>query len=179
MAIAIQAFWSINRRSELKRTIFLLYAAYFLSCSSSEIEQGLAKRTVLFYMAADNNLNMQAHRDIEQMLAVEIPNEYNLLVYIDTPNNNPSLLKIKKGEIDTVNRYDTQNSASKQVLESVINEAFSLFPAESYGLILWSHGTGWLPEGVYDYIKETNVRSFGKDKNKEMEITDLAEAKRK
>jgi len=168
---------STNLRSKLKRTILLLFAVCIcLSCSSNEIEQEFSKRTVLIYMAADNSLYRNANSDINEMLAVEISNEYNLLVYIDTPNDNPYLLKIKKGKIDTLKQYTSQNSASKQVLESVINETFSLFPAESYGLILWSHGTGWLPEGVYDYIKETNVRSFGKDKSKEMEITDLAEA---
>jgi len=127
-------------------------------------------------MAADNNLNKQAHKDIDEMLKVMIPSGYNLLVYIDTPNENPHLLKIRKGKIDTIKQYTSQNSASKQVLRSVIDETFSLFPAENYGLILWSHGTGWLPEGVYNYMKETNVRSFGKDENKEMEIIDLAEA---
>jgi len=127
-------------------------------------------------MAADNNLNKQALRDIEEMLAVEIPSKYNLLVYIDTPYDNPNLLKITKGKIDTLKQYGTQTSVSQQVLKSIIGETFSLFPSESYGLVLWSHGTGWLPEGIYDYIKETNVRSFGKDNNKEMEITDLAEA---
>ncbi len=177
VAIAFQVFWSINLRSELKKIILLLFVAYLcLSCSNSDMEHEFNKRTVLVYMAADNSLYRNANSDIDEMLAVEIPSGYNLLVYMDTPNNNPSLLKIKKGKIDTLNQYGAQNSASKQVLKSIIDETFSLFPAESYGLVLWSHGTGWLPEGVYDYIKETNVRSFGKDKSKEMEITDLAEA---
>jgi hypothetical protein len=125
-------------------------------------------------MAADNNLYRQAQKDIEEMLAAEISSEYNLLIYIDTPYDNPCLLKITKGKADTIKLYKAQNSASKQVLKSVIDETFSLFPAQSYGLILWSHGTGWLPQGVYDNIKKT--RSFGKDKDYEMEITDLAEA---
>jgi len=170
----------------LKRTTFLLLAASLcLSCSSADNDtepqeqqeqQGPAKRTVLVYMAADNNLYRQAQRDIEAMLTVAIPSECNLLVYIDTPYDNTILLKIERGRKNTVKQYGAQNSASKQVLKFVIDETFSLFPAENYGLILWSHGTGWLPEGVYDNIKETNVRSFGKDKNREMEITDLAEA---
>jgi hypothetical protein len=127
-------------------------------------------------MAADNNLYRSAYRNIDSMLTVDIPSEYNLLVYLDTPNGNPSLLKIRKGKIDTLKQYEIQNSISKHVLKSVIDETFSLFPAESYGLILWSHGTGWLPKGVYDNIKQTDVRSFGKDKNDEMDIKDLTEA---
>jgi len=153
----------------------LLVACLCLSCSNDNTEQEHIKRTILIYMAADNNLQKQAKKDIEEMIAVEIPNEYNLLAYIDIPNDKPCLLKINKGKIDTVKQYEQQNSASKQALKLVIDDAFSAFPAKNYGLILWSHGTGWLPEGVYDYMKETNVRSFGKDNYEEMEITDLAE----
>jgi hypothetical protein len=127
-------------------------------------------------MAADNNLYRNAYKDIEEMLTVEIPNEYNLLVYLDTPNDNPNLLKIKKGKIDTLKKYKPQNSASGQILKSIIEESFFLFPAENYGLILWSHGTGGLPQGVYENLKEREIRSFGRDKNDEMEIEELAEA---
>jgi len=168
---------STNPQTNLKKITLLLFAAYScLSCSDSSTEQESTKRTILVYMAADNNLYKSAYKNIDDMQKAAIPSEYNLLVYIDTPNDNPHLLKIKKGKIDTLKQYTSQNSASEQVLKSMIDEAFSLFPAENYGLILWSHGTGWLPEGVYDHIKETNARSFGKDKNKEMEIMDLAEA---
>lgn len=45
-----------------------------------------------------------------------------------------------------------------------------LYPSESYGLILWSHGTGWLPP-AYNTLK-----SFGLDENFEMDILDLEEA---
>ena len=29
-------------------------------------------------------------------------------------------------------------------MKEVINTAFSEYPAQSYGLVLWSHGEGWL-----------------------------------
>ena len=44
-----------------------------------------------------------------------------------------------------------------------------MYPAEEYGLILWSHGTSWLPAG-------RGLRSFGSDSGKEMNIVDLAKA---
>lgn len=156
---------------------FILLLSLFvlcLSCSNDNSEQKVAERTVLIYMAADNNLYKNAQKNIDSMLTVEIRNEYNFLVYIDTPNYNPYLLKIEKENIDTIKQYEPQSSISKHVLKSVIDETFSLFPAENYGLILWSHGTGWLPNGVYGNLKE--FRSFGKDKDGEMEIEDLAES---
>lgn len=160
----------------MKRTLYLLLFAFLcISCSDDNTKQKFtAKRTVLIYMAADNNLHRSAVRDIDEMLAAEIPSSYNLIVYIDTPHDNPYLLKIQNGKIDTIKQYKPQSSVSKYVLRSIIDETFLLFPAESYGLILWSHGTGWLPNGVYDNFKRS--RSFGLSKDGEMEIIDLAEA---
>ncbi|MDR2970660.1 MAG: hypothetical protein LBU83_01840 [Bacteroidales bacterium] len=162
----------------MKNLIFLLTASYLcLSCFDiieTESEHDFSKRTVLVYMAADNNLYRSAYQNIGDMVAAEIPRGYNLLVYIDTPYDNPYLLNIKKGKIDTLKQYNPQSSVSGQVLKSVIDKAFSLFPAESYGLILWSHGTGWLPDGTYDNLKK--IHSFGSSNDGEMEIEDLAEA---
>jgi hypothetical protein len=54
-----------------------------------------------------------------------------------------------------------------------------LFSAVEYGLVLWSHGTGWLPEGVFDTFKNTDfskLRSFGLDNKKEMNLIELKHA---
>ena len=54
-------------------------------------------------------------------------------------------------------------------MRSVIGEVVSLYPADSYGLVLWSHGTAWLPS---DY--QNKLKAFGQDGNNWMEIDDLA-----
>ena len=65
-----------------------------------------------------------------------------------------------------------QNSASTETLTQIIDKVQKEYPADSYGLVLWSHGTGWLPSDIYSYL-----RSFGQDgKNNFMEINDLASA---
>jgi len=70
-----------------------------------------------------------------------------------------------------------------------------LFPANDYGLILWSHATGWLPKGEFSkyqpygdkYTSLLNarqlnafdlprVKSFGDNRGNVMEIDALAEA---
>lgn len=84
------------------------------------------------------------------------------------------LCRIEYSEYSDIYPY----SASGEVLHSVIHDAITAFPAMEYGLILWSHGTGWLPEGVFDTLKHGNrskFRSFGFDSGKEMKITELAE----
>jgi hypothetical protein len=132
-------------------------------------------------MAADNNLYKNAEADIEEMLQSDLPANNHLLVYLDVPERSndvcPQLLEIQGKKIVFIKEYASQNSATGEVLQSVINDAITLYPAETYGLILWSHGTGWLPEGVYEVLKQSVIsRSFGKDGSSEMSIIELAKS---
>ena len=43
-----------------------------------------------------------------------------------------------------------------------MNVTATMFPADEYGLILWSHGTGWLPVGFYETPVEDNPASLSK-----------------
>jgi len=168
------------------RAIFILFSAVLLfSCeNNNEIDPPaiLSARTVLVYMVAENNLYKNALQDIEEMQAAEHING-NLLVYLDappiSPDSIPCLFKIENGNIITIKKYNQQNSASSETLQSVINDAIVTFPAVEYGLVLWSHGTGWLPEGVYDDLKKTNaskLRSFGMDNKNEMNLIELEQS---
>ena len=60
-----------------------------------------------------------------------------------------------------------ENSASPQVLKRVINDVTRLYPAKSYGLIVFSHGSGWLPS----HTLVNGSRSIIIDNDNEMEIT--------
>ena len=79
--------------------------------------------------------------------------------------------KSEKGYI-TIHTYDQENSASPQVLKRVINDVTRLYPAKSYGLIVFSHGSGWLPP----HTLVNGSRSIIIDNDNEMEITDFAMA---
>ena len=72
----------------------------------------------------------------------------------------------------TSHTYDQENSASPQVLKRVINDVTRLYPAKSYGLIVFSHGSGWLPP----HTLVNGSRSIIIDNDNEMEITDFAMA---
>jgi hypothetical protein len=165
-----------------------LFACLFPSCSGKEEaeERRLPERTVLVYMAADNNLYRHAQADIEEMLAAAVPASGSLVVYLDAPawsaDSSPRLLHIRQGAATPVRQYGRHNSASGEVLRTVVGDAMSLFPAESYGLVLWSHGTGWLPEGAYDALTKSAPpsaalpQSFGRDGSREMGVAELADA---
>lgn len=163
----------------------LLLLSSFFSCSD-EVPQpepdgtdDSVNRTVLVYMAADNNLSKYAYGNIDKMLegaAGHTLNGGNLLVYFDPADDAPQLYQIKAGEdgkaVKTVVKtYEEQNSVSPEVMRSVIDEVVSEYPADNYGLILWSHGTAWFPEKF-----RTMLRSFGDDNERVMEIDQLKEA---
>lgn len=110
-------------------------------------------RTVLVYMMADNTLSSFSSSDISEMLEgmgnVDVT-ENNLLIYVDTYGGTPQLIKITKENgkaVQTVIKtYDEQISTSETVMKSVLSNVFSAYPAESYGLVLWSHGWGWVQQ---------------------------------
>jgi len=129
----------------------------------------LPYRTIIVYMAADNQLSDDAWDNLDEMQFVFAENGVNLIVFIDPSDDLPQMLKIERGGYKLVKTYTEFNSADAIHLKQVLNEIISLFPAASYGLVLWSHGSSWLPAGV-------QLRSFGEDNGRQMDITALAAA---
>lgn len=110
-------------------------------------------RTVLIYLAADNSLSNQIAADLQEMkegVAKLNDSDLHLLVYIDV-GGSPRLVELKKknGEVveNLVKSYESRNSVGTAETIEVFNEVFSSgnFPADSYGLVYWSHGDGWVP----------------------------------
>ncbi len=158
-------------------SLALLFAV--ASCdpvSQDPPEYPAQQKSVLIYMVANNNLASNATNNLNALMDGYLPAEDNLLVYLHSTNVNPSLLRISKKEdgsaaLDTVYRFPAMNSADPASLTSVMKVCQTMFPAQEYGLVLWSHGTGWLPKGYYG-----KTRSFGQDAGNEMDIIDLAAA---
>ena len=149
---------------------FSLCFTLFVSCSKDEgMDEVLSNRTVIVYMAADNDLSGDAYADLVEMQnGFEVGNA-NLVVFLDSENDVPHILKIGRGSSTRVKSYSEFNSADASQMERVLNDIVAMYPAASYGLVLWSHGTSWLPAG-------RQVRSFGKDNGSEMDIAPLAAA---
>ena len=161
--------------------IFFLSLLSFVACEKEEVViPTTAPRTVLIYFAGDNSLSgyvSQNLRAIKEGIERDGLNNGNLLIYTDKQNEAPQLFQLKL-EADTIRQIvletyaSNQNSASTETLTQIIDKVQKEYPADSYGLVLWSHGTGWLPSDIYSYL-----RSFGQDgKNNFMEINDLASA---
>lgn len=195
-----------------KRAVVLIIMAFslavFMSLSSScevETEQMDIRRTVLVYMAADNNLSSYADRNMESIKQGYVPEFFIegsgdvLLVFVDKRYEAPKLLRLSKDEFGVVHtevvaEYEEFDSASDSVMRSVLSHASSLFPSRENGLILWSHGTGWTPAGYYANPYSVTaegsavpmameedpyahmVKSFGSDNGSEMDIISLAQS---
>ena len=83
-----------------------------------------------------------------------------------------------------IEEYPTSTSTvDKEFLAGVINRMKEVAPADSYGLIMSSHGGGWVPADLYDvYLLGEDSRAtarplfYGQDDYDCMEIPDLVDA---
>ncbi len=142
-------------------------------------------RTVLVYMLADNNLGTYYHYDqanIKEMMNAVAGDEINgrLLIYYSTEGEAPSLQEIRhtgngNAALETLKVYDsTMVSTSVATMQEVMRDMQSICQTDSYGLIMWSHATGWLPQNKL-YRAPT---SFGRegDNDRSIDIDSLGMA---
>lgn len=179
----------------------------FSACSgdsgedSSESPTYAKSRTVLVYMVAENSLNNKASADIAEMLVGmqdhTLYTNDRLVVYLDDMEM-PRFYVIDKNTearslstLTPVMVYEADvNSASADQLAEVLQQTKTLCPAESYGLVMWSHASSWFPSSYADdtndtrYSESTQRRTFGVDNGKntnknigwEMDIREMAHA---
>ncbi|MDR0536684.1 MAG: hypothetical protein LBH04_01340 [Tannerellaceae bacterium] len=165
--------------------VFLPITFFLTGCENEYMieEAKDAQRTILVYIAGENSLSGFGVNNVLGMIRGsdgDNLNGGNLLVYLDLSGSLPCLLKISEGlkgaVVDTVKVYAEQNSADVGVMKSVLNDVFRnpKYEAPSKGVILWSHGTAWLPQNPGEYL-----RAFIQDKsgagNFWMELSDLRE----
>ena len=127
-------------------------------------------RTVLVYMGGDNNLSSETDAKIHALASGWDRSDCRLIIYQDK-GGAPCLYEVTREGIERVKTYPDENSASGSTLRRTIVDMLSRYPAKSYGLVVFSHGTGWLPQGMYPHS-----RSIVADGNNEMEISDFAAA---
>lgn len=171
-----------------------------VSCNGERGEKE-GGRALLLYMAANNDLSPYAQRNLNSIKEGYLPNKGSrdvLLIYYHTDKGAPQLIRVyeEKGEAveEMVVQFPNQSSVASSSLKEALLHMEALYPNREYGAILWSHGTGWLPEGYYhsgvmagdalphmaplfeeDPYKHM-VKSFGLESKKEMEIMDLVAA---
>lgn len=135
-------------------------------------------RVLLVYLGGDNNLSSEVDQKIRAIRAGWDANSGSkLLIYADKSGSNPFLYEVTQGDdkeniTKTLATYDKENSASKDVFSRVIRDLQAIYPdIPSYGLVFFSHASGWLPEQTLE-----KPRSVGQDNGEEMKLSEFAEA---
>jgi hypothetical protein len=139
-------------------------------------------RTVLVYLGVDNNFRHEAEEKIETLTSNwDRSIDGNLFVYADA-GEKPVLVHIyytkRRGVVaDTIEIYTAENSASPAVFTRVLNKVKAYRPAASYGLVVLSHGSGWLPAEMSSPIRlKSVILDTGVKDATYMELADFAEA---
>lgn len=145
-----------------------------------------AQRTILVYMVASNNLGSNGYdaADLHEMQqGMQCRPAGRLLVYHAPAQGTPVLKEITTRGTDTLLKYDNQMlSVDSRRMSQVLDDVRRLAPALSYGLVLWSHGSGWLQDGITDDAQAAksgqsdtpHPASWGYDRGRTMNITTLA-----
>ena len=144
----------------LQPALILLSVLLLTGCSKDEPTPPVksVSRTVLVYMIADNDLGLRSldSKDIAEMKEgmrsiTGLSGDYRLIEYHAPYQSNPILKEISPdGSEKILASYtdsEAENSVSVSRMNSVISTVKEMSPTESYGLVLWSHGTGWLEDG--------------------------------
>lgn len=156
----------------LTSVIFLLLP----SCGDDTPKPAKEKsRTVLIYAVASNNLDSYLQKDIDEMIAVapemsglgsssrvllysvrsKSADEATLAELLPTPSGEWEFQDIKSYSRNT---FSTDPARMREVYSDVRSFA----PSDTYGLVMWSHGTGWFPD-FSSHETSRMQRSFGWD----------------
>ena len=156
------------------------------SCSDNkEPEPPKTPRTILVYMAACNSLGSAGYDalDLDEMTHAVRSGDIGdgrLLVYHADMYGTEKLMEIDKEGTRVLKTYsdnDGLSSVHAKRMSQVIDDAKRFAPADSYGLILWSHGLGWLQNGISDdFAPEISAHSWGEERGRTMNITSLENA---
>lgn len=158
----------------------------FASC---EKEAGLSMtydHTVIVYIEANNNLKYEAYETLnrlEESLYRNGNEKNNIIAYIKDNPNNACLIKIKRDKhpykiaSDTLKVYSTAEYSSTRDMHRVLSDVKNICDSKLFSLVLWSHGTAWLPPAQdIAYNDRPRTKAFGDDRGYQMSIFDLTEA---
>lgn len=156
----------------------------------------VSDRTIMVYMVAENSLGIVKNAsgsaekysessvltsDIREMINGmsndTFPSTDRLIIYVDGVSL-PRIYVLDKSvkgknmaDLEPVYPYDEDvNSASVERLTQFVKYTKENYPAKSYGLVMWSHGSGWIPSTYAgDLVAATEAanRSFGLDNGKD------------
>ena len=178
-------------------TLYLIILLTAFSCSKDPLPDPpiniSEKRTLLVYIALNNSLSgeiQDIHNALKEGWNSKTMGSLVILTH-SRGDDSPMLIKFREHKnetvADTLKWYTGMSSASPELISQVIADTKEIAPSESYGMLLFSHASGWLPARAYiDPIEwETQASrrssmittySIFEDNKQEMEFADFAKA---
>ena len=140
----------------------------FSACSEKLVLEPEMQRSVLIYIAGDNDLSSSFLANINTLKRGGfLPFNGNIIIYLDVPNANPRFFRLVRNrttnaiEEELIEHYTKEDGRATDpaVLTRTLNRTRELFPAKEYGLILLSHASGWVPHGMLSslYLRQSSL----------------------
>lgn len=175
-----------------------LAIAALCSCEKSLPRLERTKKVFIIYSCGFNNLNGNLLQDINEICetspALAYDGYYKIFVLSHRVSQGgysepvaPVLMQVyrnRKGEVvrDTLHTYPGRTGSDASLLKEVLTRIHADYPADEYGFLFTSHGTGWLPFDYYAHGSKTVGSDFGPVAGGgtgsvyEMDVTDFAAA---
>lgn len=109
-----------------------------------------ASWTLLVWMASDNDLEAQARRDLQEILAVGASSRVRVAVLVDRKRRGatrylvPSRPNVPLARCPQ-ERIGPLNTGDPRTLADFVTWGRRRYPSDRVALVLWNHGDGWRP----------------------------------
>ncbi len=158
------------------KTILAAFAVLLLvGCNGLERPyEGTYDKVLIYCALGYNNLSHDLLNNFDQIQEGILPGLWQdraILAFCHTAKgsnyntpNPPQLIRIYRGpdgkaRADTLKTYDNMAvAATKESLRSALTDIMQMFPANHYGMIVSSHGSGWIPGGYTSDSEASSVR---------------------
>lgn len=175
--------------------ILFLMTFLFSSCGKEDhwSNQRGYKQVLLIYLAVDNNLSAEGLEKLDLIAKYWYKDEgYEIIAYLDQKNKETQLLRLDDDKkFKPIRTFQPHSAVDPKFLQELIINLKKDFPSESYGLLYFSHASGWLPENTLNQLNNTKLEpvinraikgrmeqksSIGIDQGQEMELFEFAQA---
>ena len=181
----------------LLQTLALALPFVIAACSGSDDDSTpdtptppVTERTthgIVFYlMGSGTGLESFMDENVRRVVetATRLVSDSNKIAIFYDRGTSTQLMEVKKIDGRTVKvvakewNPSATSSADPEFMANALKEARQLLGTDTYGLVVSSHGGGWVPSGIFDlYLTDTRqTRFIGQDGNDYMETPQMARA---
>lgn len=132
----------------------------------------MARNTIIIYMAGENTLADIVELDSAEIAAgvAKLPDSTRVVVYIDDTHSSRILVGSRNKPLRLAKTYGRNICSTDSTdMEQVFTDIYRDYPSRHYGLVFWSHASGWIPERQ----QAPRRRTFGIDNNRRNANSDL------